>query len=275
MLQSFLSIPKIPDLWRKVKYTLLLIAIYRLAAAVPSPFLDLQALARMMDTTLSGRGILQFVSLFTGGAFERMTVLALGIMPYITASIIIQLLGFVIPSIERMMKEGEAGKKKINDWTRYGTIGICAVQSIGIAIWLLNPGGTGESLSTIPDHPVLFTLFIMFALTTGSTFLMWLGEKISENGIGNGISLIITISIIATYPYAIGSAFTMWMQGLLHFGWIVGITIITLGTMVLCVLVTASRAPAPWAASAAAAMSITSQVGLQGVSIQTSLVLPG
>ena len=237
MLQSFLAIPKIPDLWRRVKYTLMMIAVFRIAAAVPSPFLDLAALKDTMSGAFDSRGLLQFVNLFSGGAFERMTVLALGIMPYITASIIIQLLGFVVPSIERMMKEGEAGKRRINDWTRYGTIGICAVQSIGISFWLLHPGGGQPPLTTIPDHPVLFTLFIMLALTTGSTFLMWMGEKISENGIGNGISIIITLGIVASYPMSFALMFEQWRNDQMAFGWIVVILVVTLATMLLIILI--------------------------------------
>jgi preprotein translocase subunit SecY len=153
-------------------------------------------------------------------------------MPYITASIIIQLLGFVVPSIERMMKEGEAGRKKINDWTRYGTIGICMVQSVGISIWL----NTME-LNAIPSHPMFFTLFVMSALTTGTAFLMWMGEKITENGIGNGISLIITLGIVAGYPYSGALAIDQWSEGLLAFGWIVGVIAITLATTVLIIII--------------------------------------
>lgn len=236
MLESLLSIPKIPDLWRKVRYTLIMIAIYRVAAAIPSPFIDLNELRDLMRNTFSQRGILQFVNLFSGGAFERMTVLALGIMPYITASIIIQLLGFVVPSIERLMKEGEAGRKKINDWTRYGTIGICMVQSVGIAVWLLRPAAD-TTLSTIPQHPIFFTLFIMVALTTGTAFLMWMGEKISQNGIGNGISLIITLGIVASYPYSAGLALTDVSSGILAVGWIPVMIVLTILVTVLIIVI--------------------------------------
>ncbi|NUP90210.1 MAG: preprotein translocase subunit SecY [Candidatus Sumerlaeia bacterium] len=232
MISSLLTIPKIPDLWRRVKYTLLLIAIYRVVAAVPSPFIDLGELRDIMHGALGDRGLLQFVNLFSGGAFEQMTVVALGIMPYITASIIIQLLGFVVPSIERMMKEGEAGKKKINDWTRYSTVGICLVQSIGIAVWL-----RGMGLSAIPGHPVFFTLFVVVALTTGTLFLMWLGEKISENGIGNGISLIITVGILASYPASAAFAFTSWQGGTLPFAWIIGIALLSIAVTVVIILI--------------------------------------
>jgi preprotein translocase subunit SecY len=232
VLSSLLSIPKIPDLWRKVKYTLWMVLVFRLVSAVPSPFIDLNKLADKMHGTIGERGLMQFVNLFSGGAFERMTVVALGIMPYITASIFIQLLGFVVPSIERMMKEGEAGKKKINDWTRYGTVGICFVQSIGISLWL-----RGLGLSSIPQHPLMFALFVMTALTSGTLFLMWLGEKITENGIGNGISLIITLGILANYPMTGATAIQQWQDGLLPFGWIIGVLILTVAVTVLIILI--------------------------------------
>jgi preprotein translocase subunit SecY len=232
VLQSLLSIHKIPDLWRKVRYTLFMILIFRLAAAVPSPYLNTAELERMMSNLLGGRGLLQFVNMFSGGAFEQMTVLALGIMPYITASIIIQMLGFVVPAIERLQKEGEAGRKKINDWTRYGTIGICMVQSIGIGVFLLQ-----GNLSAIPGHPVFFVLFIMVALTTGSAFLMWLGEKISENGIGNGISLIITIGILASYPYSAVYAVTQMANDILSPQGLVALAVLTLAVTVVIILI--------------------------------------
>lgn len=240
MIAQLLTIPKIPDLWRRVKYTLLMIAVYRVVSAVPSPFINLNELAATMSGTIGDRGLLQFVNLFSGGAFERMTVMALGIMPYITASIIIQLLGFVVPSIERMMKEGEAGRKKINDWTRYGTLGICFVQSIGISVWLNNTG-----LSAIPDHPVFFTLFVVIGLTTGTIFLMWLGEKITENGIGNGISIIITLGILSGYPFAGAFALTQWREGLLPFGWIIGLLLITIATAVLIIIIQQAQRKIP------------------------------
>ncbi len=232
MLQSLLAIPKVPDLWRKVRYTLLMIFIFRVAAQIPSPFLDLDRLQQEWGSAFGGRGLLQFVNLFSGGAFEQMTVLALGIMPYITASIIIQMLGFVVPAIERLQKEGEAGRRKINDWTRYGTIGIAAVQAVGISVMLQT-----FDLSAIPGHPVFFTLFIMVALVTGTAFLMWLGEKISENGIGNGISIIITIGIIASYPgsalFGIGQMFA----GLMSPGALVALVLVTIAVTAMIVLI--------------------------------------
>jgi preprotein translocase subunit SecY len=275
VLDSLLAIPKIPDLWRKVKYTLMMILVFRLAASVPSPFINLDELKNLMTGTLGSRGILQFVNLFSGGAFERMTVCALGIMPYITASIIIQLLGFVVPSIERMMKEGEAGRKKINDWTRYGTIGICMVQSVGIAVWLLHPG-PDRTLSTIPHHPIFFTLFIMVALTTGTTFLMWLGEKITENGIGNGISLIITLGIIASYPLSAGLAVTQVKSGTLAFGWVVLVIILTVAVTVLIILIQQGqrKIPVQHAKRMVGRRMVQSQTTYLPLKINTAGVIP-
>ncbi len=195
MLKSLASIFKIPDLRRKILFTLMIIAIYRVVTHIPTPFVDPQALAQFWQQQTSGQGIFSMVNMFTGGAFEQMAIGALGVMPYITASIILQLLMVVWPRLEKIAKEGESGQKKINQYTRYGTVLIGAFQSLGLGGLMLQQGWT-----TIPDRPVLFMFVTMCAITSGTMVIMWLGERITEKGIGNGVSLIIALGILAGYP---------------------------------------------------------------------------
>ncbi len=203
ILGSLLNIFRISDLRRKVLVTLALIGVYRLGCFVPTPFIDPNAMKEYFNTTLGGGGgVLGVVNMFSGGAFSQMTIFALGIMPYISASIIIQLLTAVWPRLERISKEGEAGRKKINQWTRYATVGLSFFQGFGIGVWLNN-----SNLSMIPESPFWFLLMTSVTMCTGTCFIMWLGEKITAHGIGNGISLIIMVSIISEYPMSLRLAF--------------------------------------------------------------------
>ncbi len=198
MLDSIRNIFSIPDLRKRVIFTLLLLAVYRLGAQIPNPGINSQALEELWRTQ---RGtILGFVDLFSGRNMSRMTVFALGIMPYISASIILQLLTVVWPFLERLSKEGELGRKKITQYTRYGTLVICIIQALAIAILLESkPGGF-----QLVDNPGLgFKLLTILTLTTGTVFIMWLGEQISERGIGNGISLIIFAGIVVNFPQGV------------------------------------------------------------------------
>jgi preprotein translocase subunit SecY len=197
VLGSLLNIWKVPDLRRKVLFTLLIVLVHRIGAHIPTPFVDPQAIQHWMEQ-VGQKGVLAMVDMFSGRAFRRMTVFALGIMPYISASIILQLLMVVWPRLEKIAKEGELGRKKINQYTRYGTVGLAAFQSLGIALFMLK-----TRMNSI-DNRLLFIIVTIFSMTAGTTLLMWLGEKISEKGIGNGISLIIAIGIVAAYPYDIG-----------------------------------------------------------------------
>ncbi|HIJ66626.1 MAG TPA: preprotein translocase subunit SecY, partial [Candidatus Hydrogenedentes bacterium] len=169
-----------------------MLAVYRLGAHVPTPGVNGIALAQVVK---GAGGLLTFYDLFSGGAFARATVFALGIMPYITASIIFSMLVHVIPALERLAKEGQEGQKKITEYTRYATMLLCVIQSIGTAIYLekLNLDSPGILTYTGP----LFYLMCIISFTTGTAFIMWLGEQISEYGIGNGISLIISTSIVS------------------------------------------------------------------------------
>lgn len=200
MIESFRNIFAIPDLRKRVLFTFGLLAVYRVGCIIPTPGVDPAALREFMEA--AANTLLGFVNTFTGGSLERVAVFALGIMPYITSSIILQLLTVVWPYLEKLSKEGEMGRRKITQWTRYGTVVISLVQSAGIALYLqkiTTPGGA----QLVPNPGVGFVLMTMLTLTTGCAFVMWLGEQISERGVGNGISLIIFAGIVVGIPSAI------------------------------------------------------------------------
>jgi preprotein translocase subunit SecY len=197
MLDSIRNIFSIPELRKRVIFTLLLLAVYRIGGQIPNPGLNAVALQEFWQSQKGS--LFGFVDLFSGRNMSRMTIFALGIMPYISASIILQLLTVVWPYLERLSKEGELGRKKITQYTRYGTIGICLIQAFGIAIFL-------EAIRTPAGAQIVvnpgwgFKLLTVLTLTTGTVFVMWLGEQISERGIGNGISLIIFAGIVVSFP---------------------------------------------------------------------------
>jgi preprotein translocase subunit SecY len=197
MINKLQEIFNIPELKRRVMFTLGLLIVYRVGGHITSPGVDASVLAEFFARQ---RGtILGLYDLFAGGNLEKATIFALGIMPYISASIILQLFQAVIPYFEKLAKEGEEGRKKITQYTRYGTVVLAAIQAFGIAIFLENLSGpTGRSAVMFPG--LGFRLLTILTLTSGTVFVMWLGEQITERGIGNGISLIITIGIIARYP---------------------------------------------------------------------------
>ena len=215
MLDSIRNIFSIPDLRKRVIFTLLLLAVYRIGAQIPNPGINPDALETLWNRQAKG-SILGFIDLFSGRNMSRLTVFALGIMPYISASIILQLLQVVWPYLERLSKEGELGRKKITQYTRYGTLLICVIQAFGISFFLQtlkSPGGeiirAGQKIFVDPGTPIVahpgiwFQLLCVLTLTTGTVFIMWLGEQISERGIGNGISLIIFAGIVVNFPSGI------------------------------------------------------------------------
>ena len=197
---AFGNIFKIPELKKKVFFTLGILVVYRIGAHIPTPGINSVALAEIM-ARMSGT-IMGFFDMFSGGALSRLTIFALGIMPYISASIILQLMTMVSPYLARLKKEGEQGQKKITQYTRYGTIVLSMVQSSGIAVGL-------EAMKSPSGNPIVpmpgwdFRIMTVLTLTAGTAFLMWLGEQITERGIGNGISLIIFAGIVAGTPAAI------------------------------------------------------------------------
>jgi len=202
--EAIANIFKIPDLKRKILITLGLIAVYRIGAFVPTPGIDGLKLAQFFDNIAKTQGgtLFGIMNMFSGGAMQRLTIFALGIMPYISASIILQLLTTVVPVLERLARQGEEGRKKITQYTRYGTVVLSVVQSFFIALWLENPAHfQGMQIVQYPGWG--FRILTVVTLTTGTAFIMWLGEQIQERGIGNGISLIITAGIVSRLPAAI------------------------------------------------------------------------
>ncbi len=208
--QGFQNIFKIPELKKRIFYTFALLSVYRIGVHVPTPGIDTVALASFFARAQGT--LLGLFDMFSGGALERLSVFALGIMPYISASIILQLLTVVIPHLEQLKKEGEQGRKKITQYTRYGTVVLSIIQGFGISVGLesmASPGGAQVVIS--PGWS--FRLMTVITLTAGTAFIMWLGEQITERGIGNGISLIIFAGIVARMPMAIGNTFRLLSTG--------------------------------------------------------------
>jgi preprotein translocase subunit SecY len=204
MISALVNSVRIPDLKKRLFFTLGLIAVYRIGCYVPTPGINGQALAEFFARMAKGGAgtVFGIINMFSGGAMERLTIFALGIMPYISASIILQLLTAVIPALEKIAKEGRAGHEKINQFTRYGTVGLSLLQSFFVALWLENPARF-EGLQIVMHPGLGFRILTMLTLTTGTIFIMWLGEQIQERGIGNGISLVITAGIISRIPAAL------------------------------------------------------------------------
>ena len=201
---GFGNIFKIPELKKRIFFTLALLVVYRIGVHVPVPGIDSVALAEIFDRAKGT--ILGIFNMFSGGALERLSVFALGIMPYISASIILQLMTVVIPHLERLKKEGEQGRKKITQYTRYGTVVLSVIQGFGISVGL-------ERMGAVIDPGWGFRIMAVITLTAGTAFIMWLGEQITERGIGNGISLIIFAGIVARMPTAIGNTFRLVSTG--------------------------------------------------------------
>jgi len=205
MIDSIRNIFSIPELRKRVIFTLFLLAVYRAGGQIPNPGISSQALAEFWQAQKGT--VLGFIDMFSGKYMSRMTIFALGIMPYISASIILQLLQVVWPYLERLSKEGELGRKKITQYTRYGTLVICVVQAWAIA-FLLEKLTSPTGARIVPNPGIGFQLLTVLTLTTGTVFVMWLGEQISERGIGNGISLIIFAGIVARFPAGVNEIFT-------------------------------------------------------------------
>ena len=235
LLTSFQNIFKIPELRTRILFTLMMLAVYRVGAHVPTPGINNEELAKFLMK--EGGALLGFLDIFSGGALSRLTIFALGIMPYISASIILQLLTVVVPHLSKLAKEGERGRKKIIQYTRYGTIGIALIQGFGIAVGLegmsqgafvLNPGWS-------------FRFMTVITLTAGTAFLMWLGEQITERGIGNGISLIIFAGIVARLPSAVAQTYDLYQVGQLSLLLLITLTLVMLGVVAAIVFLESGR----------------------------------
>ncbi len=205
MLSTILSAFTVADIRKKLAFTAALLALYRLGSHIPVPGIDTQAVADA-QSQFGGGGILNLLNTFSGGGLSRIALFALGIMPYITASIILQLLTVVVPSLEKLQKEGEVGQARITQYTRYLTVGLAFAQSIGY-VFLFRSFATG-SQPIIPDFDTPHVFLIVISLTAGTVLLMWMGELITQRGIGNGISLMIFASIVARFPQGIHAWWT-------------------------------------------------------------------
>ncbi len=192
MFEAIRDLFRIPDLKNRIVFTLIMLAIYRFGAHIPTPGVDTVALGKLF----AHGGVLGFLDIFAGGALRRFSIMALGVIPYINASIIMQLLTVVVPAIEKLSKEGEEGRKKITIYTRYATVFLAAIQAFGMSYWL-------QHLGVLRDTSMSWRLMMVVTLTAGSVLLMWIGEQISDRGVGNGISLIIFAGIVARMPSAI------------------------------------------------------------------------
>jgi len=201
---SLAQFAKATDLKRRLWFTLGALVVFRLLSYVPLPGIDPRVLQSLFDTTKGG--VMDFFNTFTGGALTRMSIVALGVMPYITASIVVQLATSLSPSLAAIKKEGESGRKKLNQYTRYGTVGLTAVQGYFISIGLVAWGSSAGQAAVIVD-PLLFRLTTVITLVGGTMFLMWLGEQITTRGIGNGVSLIIMSGIVASLPTTVATSF--------------------------------------------------------------------
>lgn len=242
MLETFGNVFKIPELRKRILFTLAILVVYRLGGHVPTPGIDPQALGevfKQMRGSLFG-----LYDMFVGGAFRKATIFSLGIMPYISASIIMQLLGAVIPYFQKLQKEGEEGRRKITQYTRYGTVLISALQALGTSVFL-------ESLQSsagryvVPNPGIGFKLLTMITFTCGTIFIMWLGEQITEKGIGNGISLIIMIGIIARFPSGVFDEVRMLFIGQRFFFAEVFLVVLMVGVIASIVLVTRAQRKIP------------------------------
>ena len=209
MFSALVNVLKIPDLKKRIMITAGLLIVYRTGCYVSTPGIDGAALSQFFQqiSKTTGGSLLGIVNMFSGGAMSRMTIFALGIMPYISSSIILQLLTAVIPALEKLSKEGRVGYEKINQYTRYGTVLLSIIQSFFIALWLENPARF-QGLMIVAHPGWAFRLLTVITLTAGTLFIMWLGEQIQERGIGNGISLIITMGIISRAPAAVFQLFS-------------------------------------------------------------------
>ncbi len=239
LITSLQNIFKIEELRTRILFTLTMLAVYRIGAHVPTPGINNEELSKFLLE--KGGALLGFLDIFSGGALSRLTIFALGIMPYISASIILQLLTVVIPHLAKLAKEGERGRKKIIQYTRYGTIGIALVQAFGIAIGL--EGMNQGAFVMTPGWP--FRLMTVITLTAGTAFLMWLGEQITERGIGNGISLIIFAGIVARLPSAVAQTYELYRVGQLSFLLLAVLVVIMLAVVAAIVFLESGRRKIP------------------------------
>ncbi len=236
---SFANFSKATELKKRLWFTIGALIVFRLCSFVPIPGIDPIALDQLFNRTAGG--MLDFFNMFSGGALERMSIIALGIMPYITASIVVQLMGSIYEPWKALKKEGESGRKKLNQYTRFGTVVLTIFQGYGIAVGL-ESWGAGDATSAVIDPGWFFRISTIITLLGGTMFLMWLGEQITSRGIGNGISLIIMAGIVAQLPTAIGGLFEQGRTGAISIGFIITILVLALAVVAfICLMERAQR----------------------------------
>lgn len=278
MINAVLNMWKVKDLRKKILFTLFMIAIFRIGAHVPVPFIDPERVRELFSG--QGRGIFSMVDMFTGGGFGRMSVMALGIMPYISAQIILQLLMVVWPRLEKLKKEGEAGQRKIEQYSRYGTVLLSTFQGLGIAVWMVNENAVMAGLANarflfIPGTWV-FALVAMVSICAATTLLMWIGERITANGVGNGISLIIALGIVAAYPGAAALLFNNVSTGNEAKIWVPLLAAFCIGTTILIILIQegARKIPIQHARRTMGRRVVQSQTNYLPLKVNTAGVIP-
>lgn len=236
---SLANFSKATELKKRLWFTLGALIVFRLVSFVPLPGIDPEALNSLFARTQGG--VLDFFNMFSGGALQRMSLIALGVTPYITASIIIQLMTSLVPTLMALKKEGETGRKKLNQYTRYGTVFLTAIQGYGIAVGL-EGWGAGQGVAAVIDPGWFFRISTVITLIGGTMFLMWLGEQITSRGIGNGISLIIMAGIVAHLPVSIGQLFEQTRTGAISPGFVLLVAALGLATIAfICLMERAQR----------------------------------
>jgi preprotein translocase subunit SecY len=236
---SFANFSKATELKKRLWFTLGALVVFRLVSFVPLPGIDPVALGSLFQQTQGG--VLDFFNMFSGGALERMSLIALGVTPYITASIVVQLMTSLVPSFMALKKEGESGRKTLNQYTRFGTVFLTIVQGYGIAVGL-ESWGAADGTSAVIDPGWFFRVSTVISLVGGTMFLMWLGEQITSRGIGNGISLIIMAGIVAQLPSAMGGLFEQARTGAISSGFVLLVTVLALAVIAfICLMERAQR----------------------------------
>lgn len=284
-LSAVTNIFRVAELRARLTYTIILLAVYRLGIFINTPGVDRAAMNAFMETQRKQGGLLNLFNLFSGGALDQMSIFGLGIMPYVSASIIMQLLAVVVPTFERLQKEGAAGRQKINQYTRYGTILLSIVQGVGIARFIYSLGRSqganqqaGIDQVVVPDsvNTVWFTFMTVVTLTAGTAFIMWLGERITENGIGNGISLLIFAGIVARIPSAGQQLFVAVKAETLNAGAVIGLLAFMLLIIAVVVYVERGmrRIPVQYAKRVAGRQMFAGQATYFPLKVNASGVIP-
>ncbi|MHB8874591.1 MAG: preprotein translocase subunit SecY [Myxococcaceae bacterium] len=281
-LNAITNVFRIAELRTRLLYTLLLLGVYRLGIFISTPGVDRAAMNAFMDDQKRSGGLASLFNLFSGGALEQMSIFGLGIMPYVSASIIMQLLAVVVPTFERLQKEGGAGRQKINQYTRYGTIVLSVVQGFSISRWVASLGRAsaqetgGFDQVVVPRDDVWFTFMTVVTLTAGTAFIMWLGERITENGIGNGISLIIFAGIVARLPPGAKQLYDLTAQEVLNVGSVIGLSVFMLLIIAVVVYIERGmrRLPVQYAKRMAGKRMFAGQATYFPMKVNTAGVIP-